>query len=78
LHYCTLCGSQIREKYPEAAFIELEPDSSKASKFAIDDYQTAALVHAERDNIERLLAIFAAGAKKKAAESKDTPPNETL
>ena len=29
--------TQIRQRFPEAAFIELEPDSSKAHKLAVHD-----------------------------------------
>lgn len=35
--------TEIRKKYPEAAYIELEPDSSTYNKFALDQFQTPTL-----------------------------------
>jgi len=35
--------TEIRKKYPEAAYIELEPDSSTHNVFALDQFQTPEL-----------------------------------
>lgn len=35
--------TEIRKKYPEAAYIELEPDSSTHNMFALEQFQTPAL-----------------------------------
>lgn len=35
--------AKIRERYPEAAFIELEPDSSTHASYALEHYKTPAL-----------------------------------
>ena len=35
--------TEIRKKYPEAAYIELEPDSSTHNLFALEHFQTPAL-----------------------------------
>lgn len=32
--------TEIRKKYPEAAYIELEPDSSTHNLFALEQFQT--------------------------------------
>jgi len=46
---------QIRRKYPEALYIELEPDSKKALTYAIDDGREASLKRIEIETIRQLL-----------------------
>lgn len=35
--------TEIRKKYPEAAYVDLEPDSSTHALYALEQYQTPAL-----------------------------------
>lgn len=48
--------TQIRLAYPEAAFIELEPDSTTAALYAIESNKTAVLVRKEKAAIASLLS----------------------
>lgn len=46
--------TEIRKKYPEAAFIELEPDSSAHNMFALEQFQTPALRKVGIDSMRRV------------------------
>ncbi|KAG5183252.1 cation efflux family-domain-containing protein [Tribonema minus] len=45
----------IRETYPEAAFIELEPDSSKTDKFAVEDFHLASFKSQEVQDVRKMM-----------------------
>ena len=47
--------AEIRREYPGAAFIELEPDSKDADRFAIDDGMETTLRDIERKGLNRML-----------------------
>jgi len=48
----------IRHKYPGAEFIELEPMSKDADKFAIDDSLVENLLQIEKDEIKRITRLL--------------------
>ncbi|CAM9889355.1 unnamed protein product, partial [Ascophyllum nodosum] len=48
--------TEIRKKYPEAAYIELEPDSSTYNMFALEQFQTPALRKVEEKTMKQILA----------------------
>lgn len=50
-----LVEALIRTKYPEAAFIELEPDSKESEIQAIDNFNTKSLRKIERDAMKLAL-----------------------
>jgi len=45
-----------REKYPEAAFIELEPSSKDTDELALDGHTQKKLRRIERETIEQMLS----------------------
>ena len=47
--------AQIRERYPGAEYIELEPMSKDSDRFAIDDGMEAQLKRIEIENLNRYL-----------------------
>jgi len=51
-----LLEAKIREEYPEAAFIELVPDSTDTSAFAIEGNKQQALRRVEQETINQYLA----------------------
>eukprot|EP00903_Cladosiphon_okamuranus_P009592 g9131.t1 len=83
--------TEIRKKYPEAAYIELEPDSSTHNMFALEQFQTPALRQVEETTLKQMLANLViakkaaaataaaeAKARKEKAKSKSQTKNEEL
>lgn len=64
--------TEIRKKYPEAAYIELEPDSSTHNLFALEQFQTPDLRKVEETTLQQMLAnlVIAKNAAIAAAEAK--------
>lgn len=58
----------IRHKYPGAEFIELEPMSKDADKFAIDDSLVDKLLQIEKDEIRRITQLL--------HPKQEPPPND--
>ena len=50
--------AQVRKKFPEALYIELEPDSRKTSSSALDDGREASLRKLEIETIKQLQSTF--------------------
>lgn len=66
--------AMIRQKYPGAEYIELEPMSKDADKFAIDDSFEENLLVIEREEMQRLIKVLYKGneAKDLTSKSSDT------
>jgi zinc transporter 9 len=50
--------AMIRQKYPGAEYIELEPMSTDADRFAIDDSFEEKLLRVEREDVKRLIRVL--------------------
>jgi zinc transporter 9 len=50
--------AMIRQKYPGAEYIELEPMSKDADRFAIDDSFEEKLLNIEREEMQRLIRVL--------------------
>ena len=50
--------AMIRQKYPGAEYIELEPMSTDADRFAIDDSFEEKLLMVEREEMKRLIRVL--------------------
>ena len=50
--------AMIRQKYPGAEYIELEPMSTDADRFAIDDSFEEKLLRVEREEMKRLIRVL--------------------
>lgn len=50
--------AMIRQKYPGAEYIELEPMSTDADRFAIDDSFEEKLLIVEREEMKRLIRVL--------------------
>jgi zinc transporter 9 len=48
--------AEIRARYPEAMYIELEPDSKERDSYAIDNMKETRLRRIENDTINQMLA----------------------
>ena len=59
----------IRSIYPEAAFIELEPDSKESEMQAVLSMQTKSSRTSEREAMTRALALLARTLERKTTES---------
>ncbi|CAN0236012.1 unnamed protein product [Ectocarpus sp. 6 AP-2014] len=59
--------TEIRKKYPEAAYIELEPDSSTHNMFALEQFQTPALRKVEETTLNQMHANLVIAKKASAA-----------
>jgi zinc transporter 9 len=68
--------AQIRQKYPGAEFIELEPMSMDADRLAIDDNLEAGLRRVESDALNRYLKSLKSEAASSSVEGEERPYNE--
>lgn len=50
--------AMIRKKYPGAEYIELEPMSTDADRFAIDDSFEEKLLKVEKEDVKRLIGVL--------------------
>jgi hypothetical protein len=50
--------AMIRQRYPGAEFIELEPTSTDADRFAIDDSFEEKLLMVEKEEMQRLIRVL--------------------
>lgn len=62
---------EIRAFYPEAAFIELEPDSKESEMRAIVNMQTVSSRTSEREAMTRALAHLARTLERKPTADRD-------
>lgn len=67
--------AMIRQKYPGAEFIELEPMSKDADRFAIDDSFEEKLLLIEKEEMKRLLRVL--HEKKDTKEATKEPDDST-
>lgn len=65
--------AMIRQKYPGAEYIELEPMSKHADRFAIDDSFEEKLLLFEKEELRRLVRVLYERKDSKAQKG-DTPP----
>ena len=73
--------AMIRQKYPGAEYIELEPMSKDADKFAIDDSFEEKLLHIEREEMQRLIRVLYKnneGTPSKSTTTEDTEVHAKL
>ena len=63
--------AMIRQKYPGAEYIELEPMSKDADRFAIDDSFEEKLLLIEKEEMQRLIRVL----YDKGSEPKALPTN---
>lgn len=66
----------IRSIYPEAAFIELEPDSKESEMRAVLSMQTKSSRTSEREAMTRALALLARTLERKTTDA-DRPSTGT-
>ena len=64
----------IRHKYPGAEFIELEPMSKDADKFAIDDSLVENLLQIEKDEIKRITRLLHQNQESKSESQNESKP----
>jgi zinc transporter 9 len=71
--------AMIRQQYPGAEYIELEPMSKLADRFAIDDSFEEKLHLIEKEELQRLFRVLHQKKEAKSAtkSSETTSPNET-
>lgn len=63
--------AEIRKRYPAAAFIELEPMSKDADRFAVDDGMEAQLRRIEIESLNRYLrTLYQPGSAKSKSDTK--------
>ena len=60
-----LIESEIREVYPQAEYIELEPDSKSSGEFAVESMDDATELAMERRDVEKALMLALQEAYKK-------------
>lgn len=64
----------IRQKYPGAEYIELEPMSKDANRFAIDDSLVDRLLQIEKEEMKRLIRVLHPKMKKSDEYSESDDP----
>lgn len=64
--------SMIRQKYPGAEYIELEPMSKHADQFAIDDSFEEKLLLIEKETIQRFIRVVHQRGKERESKSEAT------
>ncbi|KAL3922512.1 MAG: hypothetical protein SGILL_002165, partial [Bacillariaceae sp.] len=63
--------AMIRQKYPGAEYIELEPMSKQADRFAIDDSFEEKLLLIEKEELQRLVRVLHQKDETKPTENSD-------
>ncbi len=70
--------AEIRKEYPGAQYIELEPMSKDADRFAIDDGLEASLKRIEIESLNRYLkSLYQSDASKKSSGKKNENKNDS-